>query len=76
MPLLLQFCTTLHDLSDRYRRLFLQKNPTDRDVQREHNAIADATVSRQGDKAAHLLRQHIERTGTNILKSLIKSSGK
>jgi DNA-binding GntR family transcriptional regulator len=76
MPLLLQFCTTLHDLGDRYRRLFLEKNPTDRDVQQEHTAIANATVSRQGDKAANLLRQHIERTGTNVLKSLAKNNGK
>jgi DNA-binding GntR family transcriptional regulator len=76
MPLLLQFCTTLHDLGDRYRRLFLQKNPTDRDVQQEHSAISHATVSRQSDKAVHLLRQHIERTGNNVLKNLIKSNGR
>jgi DNA-binding GntR family transcriptional regulator len=56
--------------------LFLQKNPTDRDVQQEHTAIANSTVSRHGDKAAHLLRQHIERTGTNVLNSLFKSNGK
>lgn len=76
MPLLLQFCTTLHDLSDRYRRLFLEKNPTDRDVQEEHIAIANATVTRQADKAADLLRQHIERTGTNVLKSLAENHNK
>jgi GntR family transcriptional regulator, carbon starvation induced regulator len=75
MPLLLQFCTTLHDLSDRYRRLFLQKNPTDRNVNQEHAAISQATISRNGDKAANLLRQHIERTGTNVLKNLTKSAG-
>jgi GntR family carbon starvation induced transcriptional regulator len=75
MPLLLQFCTTLHDLSDRYRRLFLQKNPTDRNVNQEHAVISQATISRNGDKAANLLRQHIERTGTNVLKNLTKSAG-
>jgi GntR family transcriptional regulator, carbon starvation induced regulator len=73
MPLLLQFCTTLHDLSDRYRRLFLQKNPTDRNVAQEHAAIAQATIARNGDKASALLRQHVERTGTNVLKNLTKS---
>jgi GntR family transcriptional regulator, carbon starvation induced regulator len=75
MPLLLQFCTTLHDLSDRYRRLFLQNNPTDRNVQQEHAAISQATISRNSDKAANLLRKHIERTGTNVLKTLTKSGG-
>jgi DNA-binding GntR family transcriptional regulator len=72
---LLQFCTTLHDLSDRYRRLFLQNNPTDRNVHQEHAAISQATISRNSGKAANLLRKHIERTGTNVLKNLTKSSG-
>jgi len=70
MPLLLHFCATLHDLSDRYRRLFLQHNAIDRSVTGEHEQIADATIRRDADRAATLLRQHIERTSRNILKSL------
>jgi DNA-binding GntR family transcriptional regulator len=30
MPLLLQFCGTLHDLNDRCRQLFLKKYPAER----------------------------------------------
>lgn len=70
MPLLLQFCNTLHDLGDRYRRLFLAKNSHDRDVPAEHKAILDATLARDNEMACTLLRQHIERTGKNLFAIL------
>lgn len=70
MPLLLQFCTTLHDLSDRYRRLFLKDSRIDRDVRQEHHDICQATVERRTDEACQLLRSHIERTGANVLRAL------
>jgi DNA-binding GntR family transcriptional regulator len=70
MPLLLQFCNTLHDLGDRYRRLFLATNAHDRDVPAEHKAILDAALARDKDLACTLLRQHIERTGKNLFAIL------
>ncbi|HEX5477917.1 MAG TPA: FCD domain-containing protein [Burkholderiales bacterium] len=70
MPLLLNFCTTLHDLSDRYRRLFLEDHPIDRDVMQEHRNICDATLERRADEACALLREHIERTGRLVLGAL------
>lgn len=73
MPILLQFCSTLHDLSDRYRRLFLERQPFDRDVPQEHADIYKAALERDADKACTLLRDHIERTGTNALNGLIKA---
>jgi GntR family carbon starvation induced transcriptional regulator len=66
MPLLLQFCTMLHNLNDRYRRIFLSTNPGDRNVKSEHQAIADAAVGRRTDEACDLLPRHIERTGANL----------
>ena len=69
MPLLLQFCGTLHDLNDRYRRLFLKKYPADRDVCSEHKAIYEATLARETKQACELLRRHIERTGEFLLKA-------
>lgn len=72
MPLLMQFCATLHDLSDRYRRLFLEQHPIDRNVAHEHESICMATVERRADDAAGLLRDHIERTGTNIMRVLME----
>ncbi len=69
-PLLLQFCGQLHDLNDRYRRLFFSTHDFDRDVAAEHRAIVDATIARDADKACRLLAAHIERTGHNILGSM------
>lgn len=72
LPLLLHFCSTLHDLNDRYRRIFLSDNPIDRDVRKEHEEICRATTERRADEACQLLRSHIERTGANVLRALIQ----
>ena len=69
-PILLQFCHMLHDMNDRYRRIFLQAHAFDRDVAAEHKAILDVTLARKSEKAASLLRSHIDRTGRNILTSM------
>jgi GntR family transcriptional regulator, carbon starvation induced regulator len=70
MPMLQQFCSMLHDQGDRYRRIFLKAHKPDRDVPAEHTAIASAVIARQADSAVKLMRDHIERTGTNVLKVL------
>lgn len=70
MPLLQQFCETLHDQSDRYRRIFLKDHAPDRDVPSEHAAIAEAMIERRADDATKLLREHVERTGRNIQAAL------
>ncbi|AVO45975.1 GntR family transcriptional regulator [Phreatobacter cathodiphilus] len=70
MPLLQQFCETLHDQSDRYRRIFLKDHAPDRDVPAEHAAIAEAMIERRAEDAAKLLREHVERTGRNIQAAL------
>lgn len=75
MPLLLNFCSTLHDLSDRYRRLFLENHPIDRDVMQEHRNICDATLERRADEACALLRDHIGRTGRIVLHALTERNG-
>ncbi|MGE4240538.1 GntR family transcriptional regulator [Ramlibacter sp.] len=73
MPLLLTFSATLHDLNDRYRRLFLTSRPFDKTVRREHTDIANAALERNADLACGILAEHIERTGTNIRKAILKS---
>jgi GntR family carbon starvation induced transcriptional regulator len=67
-PILLQFCRTLHDMNDRYRRIYLSRHLLDRDVSAEHRAITAATLARDADRACGLLKSHIERTGRNILR--------
>ncbi len=73
MPLLLSYCSALHDQNDRYRRIYLSENPFDRDVKREHDAIVEATLERNSDLACALLAQHIERTTRNISRALGKT---
>jgi len=72
MPLLLQFCSSLHDLSDRYRRLFIAKHVADKNVPNEHKTIMEAALARDQKKATGLLREHIERTGQrNVLPMVV-----
>jgi len=70
MPLLLNFCAILHNQNDRYRRRFLLIRSGDRNVVEEHAAIAEAAVAHDADRAGALLKRHIERTGTNLLRHL------
>jgi DNA-binding GntR family transcriptional regulator len=68
MPVLLNFCKTLHDMSDRYRRMFL---PVTRrvDRQEEHKNIAAAARNRDPDLAVKLLRAHIEQTERLVVEA-------
>lgn len=69
-PILLQFCRTVHDMHDRYRRLYLSTREVDRGIAKEHRAIAEAALARDVDRACGLLEEHIQRTGKNILKTM------
>jgi hypothetical protein len=66
MPMLVNFCDVLHNLNDRYRRIFLVKRGGDRNVAAEHSEIAQAAVARDSAFACEKLREHIQRTGTNL----------
>jgi GntR family carbon starvation induced transcriptional regulator len=68
MPVMLQFCRTLLNLSDRYRRIFLFRNPHDRNVPSEHRAIYEKVLARDIDGACALHEQHILRTGTALAR--------
>jgi DNA-binding GntR family transcriptional regulator len=66
MPLLLNSCVVLHNLNDRYRRVFLARSGGDRNVAGEHSEIANGAVARDAAFACAKLREHIRRTGTNL----------
>jgi DNA-binding GntR family transcriptional regulator len=66
MPLLLHFCSVLHNLNDRYRRVFLVQSGGDRNVVYEHSEIAQGAVARDKAYACDKLREHIARTGHNL----------
>jgi len=69
-PLLVQFCGSLHDQADRYRRTFLKENKQSRDSHQEHRDIAAAALKHDADKACRLMAKHIERTGADILAAM------
>jgi DNA-binding GntR family transcriptional regulator len=70
MPRLLKFCRQMMNMNDRYRHLFLQIQAEQRDLAAEHEAIALAATSRDADKAARLLEEHIEKTGAALRQRL------
>jgi GntR family transcriptional regulator, carbon starvation induced regulator len=74
MPLLMTFCTVLHNMNDRYRRLYPGDDPADRDVAAEHAAIAEAATRRDTARAAEALRAHILHTGA-VLQARMAAAG-
>ena len=71
MPMLHQFCSSLHDMSDRYRRIYLANHlPPQRDVVKEHAEIIEAVLARDADKACQALAAHSQRTGSTVLERL------
>ncbi|MBR0859128.1 GntR family transcriptional regulator [Bradyrhizobium liaoningense] len=70
MPILVNFCSSLHNLNDRYRRIFLVRTGGDRNVEQEHSQIAHATVARDVEFARARLREHILRTGLNLQEAI------
>ncbi|MCV9938369.1 GntR family transcriptional regulator [Boseaceae bacterium BT-24-1] len=70
MPILLSFCMTLHNLNDRYRRIFLARTGGDTSVELEHSQIAQGAVARDREYALDRLREHILRTGRNLQNAL------
>lgn len=66
-PHLMNFCSVLLNLNDRYRRTFLRATSGDRNVAFEHSEIAHAAVARDAEYASQKLHEHIRRTGGNLL---------
>lgn len=75
MPLLQTFCTVLHNMTDRYRRLCPPRSPSGRDVRAEHEAIAMAATARDADRATAALRTHILQTGDMLAERLADQPG-
>lgn len=71
---LLRIREMLYAQSERYRRFSLPLDRHRRDVNAEHQAIADAALARDGAAAAAALRKHLELT-TRILMAAETSGG-
>ncbi|MGJ8546484.1 MAG: GntR family transcriptional regulator [Sulfitobacter sp.] len=70
-PILMKFCSQLYDLNIRYRYLAGSAlNYTKRDVSFEHEAIMQAAIAGQADKATELLLTHYRQTGAFLVGAL------
>lgn len=56
------FQNILYQQSERYRRISLFRKPIPRDVHAEHQALFDAAMARDADRATAILTEHIVRT--------------
>ncbi len=66
-PLLLRFCQSLSDQAERYRRLAAAYGQPARHLDQEHQALVQAALARDAERAVALLVEHIARTTDNIL---------
>ncbi len=70
-PILLRFCSQLHDLNVRYRYLASRsKSYSSRDVEAEHLAIFDAAVDRDTTAACASLIDHYRKTGAFLAEQI------
>ena len=73
-PWLLRIWADLADHSERYRKLRLLANrslpPSERDVTVEHNAIMEAVLDRDADRAVALMDAHLSRTEALVVDLL------
>lgn len=69
--MLLSFCDQLYDQNILYRHTAILDASSKRDVGVEHDAIADAALARDADRAVSMLIAHYEQTG-NALKERMK----
>lgn len=70
--MLIKFCDQLYDQNVRYRQISAPRAYPRRDVAEEHNAICDAVLDRDEDKAVRLLLEHYNRTGSFLEDQLRK----
>ncbi len=68
---LLKFCDQLYDQNIRYRQLSGPTAYPARNVAAEHDAICDATLARNPDRAAETLIAHYARTGKFLRERLM-----
>ena len=60
------FLAILYQQAERYRRLSLYLQPIPRDIHSEHEALLQATMARDADKASAILADHIRLTFQSI----------
>jgi DNA-binding GntR family transcriptional regulator len=69
-PWLRHFCQMLYDQSERYRRRFVKFPRLRPEVEAEHQAVMDAALARDADRACGILEAHI-RGGAETVERLM-----
>ncbi|MGL4859662.1 MAG: GntR family transcriptional regulator [Enterobacteriaceae bacterium] len=67
------FLSILYRQSERYRRLLLSKQPVERNLHQEHQALFEASLRRDADEACELLARHI-RASFIAISTLLQNS--
>jgi DNA-binding GntR family transcriptional regulator len=73
-PWLLHLRTILFNHSERYRWFSGPLSKVERDLDKEHREIADATLSRDSQRAVALMNEHLQMTAKIMLDAV--SSGR
>ena len=71
---LISSCELLFDQAERYRN-FSRQSVANRNIDGEHRSIMEAALARDEEKAATLLKKHIQRTGALAEDSLKSRTG-
>lgn len=73
-PTVLAFCDQLYDRNIRYRNWAGRSAYPSRRVEVEHDAIAEAALKRDADRATRLLTEHYELTGRYVIERIAEAS--
>ncbi len=68
-PLLVRFCASLFEQSERYRRIAAAHGQPTRNIEDEHATLVRTALARDTERACALLIEHIARTADRVLSS-------
>jgi len=70
--MLIEFCDIARRVTDRFRRICIQRTAPDVKVWQEHERIYEFTIARNADEAAEALTAHIRRSSDRILQDFVE----
>lgn len=73
--ILTKFCLSLYEHTQRYRNLAINQKCREGHRESDHQAICDAILERDADKAIELLRSHYQTTQDFIIKNQLAKPG-
>lgn len=71
---MVQTCSGLYDLAERYRRYSAAHRKEPRNTAAEHKQLMDAALTGDAERAKQLLRDHVGRTAENVIANMNQSN--